>query len=210
MTDTAVDVRTDDDGSAVADEGDDPGAAGGTETQGDDVRRRWLLRLLLGLGIGVPVAIEARTFLGLFRAYLFGDSGGATATPTATPAGSAGVGVGDELLTGTEPTETVRESQIRVLETGWRFDLSVEVTNTAESPYELRLGDVRTGGGETVDGGASTGRISPDDTTTVEGTWPLPSESRPETVTVTALVYTGEDVDLTEQEVRLARPSLRG
>jgi hypothetical protein len=43
-----------------------------------------------------------------------------------------------------------------------------------------------------------------------EGAWPLPSESRPETVTVTARVYTGEDVDLTEQEVRLARPSLRG
>ena len=43
-----------------------------------------------------------------------------------------------------------------------------------------------------------------------EGAWPLPSESRPETVTVTAQVYAGKDVDLTEQEVRLARPSLRG
>ena len=210
MTDTAAGARTDGDGSPVAAEGDTPGATGRDETQDDDVRRRWLLRLLLGLGIGVPVAIEARTFLGLFRAYLFGDSGGATATPTATPAGSAGVGVGDELPTGTEPTETIRESQIRVLKSGWRFDLSVEVTNTAESPYELRLGDVRTGTGETGGGGASAGRIPPGDTTAVKGTWPLPSESRPETVTVTALVYTGEDVDLTEREVRLARPSLRG
>ncbi len=179
------------------------------DTGDRDVRRRWLLRLLVGLGIGIPVAIEARTFLGLFRVYLLGeDSGEATATPSPTP--RSGVGVGDELMTETEPAETIREAQIRVLEDGWQFELTVAVTNTTDTPYELRLGAVRTTGGAAVEGGASTGQVAPGETTDVEDTWLLPSEDRPESLALTALRYGENDVDIVERDVRLARVSLRG
>ncbi len=198
---------------------DDPTAhdgdrhAGHTAGGGGDgtARRRWLLRALVGLGVGLPVLIEARTFLGLIRVHLLGagsGDGGTAGTPTATP--EPAVGVGDELLAGTGPTETVREAHLRVVDPGWRFELSVAVENTTDDPYELRLGDVRTQAGETVDGDASTGRIPPGESAAVGETWTLPSENRPETLQVTALSHAGDGVDLTEASVPLGRVPLEG
>jgi hypothetical protein len=184
-----------------------------TDDESSAVRRRWLIRLLVGLGIGIPVVIEARTFLGLFWSYLAGsgeDDGTGEGTTTPTTTAPSGVGVGDELLAATPQTETVRASYIQVEGSDRRFELSVEVDNTGETPYELRFGAVRTAGGESVDGGASTGRIPPGETATVTGTWELPSGDRPESVTVTALTYAGDGVELTERQVRLERVSFRG
>jgi hypothetical protein len=187
------------------------GRDGTADTDGR-VRRRWILRLLVGAGLGIPILVEARTFLGLFRAHVLGedtDEVGATATPTQTPEQS--VGVGDELLEGTRPRETVREARIRVLDSGeWRFDLSVSVENTTDAPYELRLGDVQTTAGETVGGGGSTGHIPPRGTGEVTEFWPLPSENRPETLQVTALTYAEEGVELAERTVTLGRVPLEG
>lgn len=197
------------DGNSVA----DGGAAAGTDAadEEDTTRRRWILRLLVGLGIGLPILIEARTFIGLIRVHLLGqdrDDGGTTGTPT--PTAEPSVGVGDELLEGTDPTETVREARLRVVDPGWRFELSVAVENTTDAPYELRLGDVRTEAGETVDGDASTGRIAPGESAVVEETWTLPSESRPVTVQVTALSYVEDGVELTDETVPLDRVPLEG
>jgi hypothetical protein len=83
----------------------------------DDVSRRWLSRLLVGLGIGIPVLIEGTTAFRLITSRLFGsgdgggDEGGATGT--ATPTERSAVGVGDELLAATAPIETVRELCVR-------------------------------------------------------------------------------------------------
>lgn len=192
----------------------------GSQSTGDDdddsdddnddgsVRRRWVIRLLVGLGIGIPILIEARTFLGLLGSYLLGEDDD-TGTATPTPTARTGIGVGDELLAETAPTETVRTSQIRVRESDWQFEMTVEVENTAGSPYELRLGNVHTTGGETVAGGASTGRIPPGETAFVNGTWVLPTDQRPETLTVTALTF-ADDVRVTSREVRLAGITFRG
>lgn len=204
-----TDDPTTDDGDHDADSPADSGGDGIPEDEA--VRRRWILRALVGLGIGLPILIEARTFIGLIRVHLLGaepDDGGTTSTPTQTPEPS--VGVGDELLEGSEPTETVQEVRLRVLESGWRFELTVAVENTTDVPYELRLGDVRTRGGESVDGGASTGQIPAGESAVVEETWPLPAESRPETLQVTALSYNDDGVDLTEETVTLGRVPLEG
>jgi len=201
------------DGGAGGDGAADGGAAAGTGAADEEgtTRRGWILRLLVGLGIGLPIIIETRTFIGLIRVHLLGqdrDDGGTTGTPT--PTAEPSVGVGDELLDGTEPTETVREARIRVSESGWRFELSVAVENTTDVPYELRLGDVRTTAGEVVDGGASTGQIPPGESAVVEETWPLPAESRPETLQVTALSYADDGVDLTDETVTIGRVPLEG
>lgn len=177
----------------------------------DGVSRRWLVRLLVGLGIGIPVLVEASTFLGLLRSHLPGDGGddGDTAA-TSTPTENDAVGVGDELLAATAPRETVREAQIDVQDGDWQFELTVEVENTGETPYALRLGTVTTTNGERVEGSASTGRIPPGETETVTGTWPLPSNDWPETVTVIALAYDGDDVGTTERQVKLGQVPVRG
>ncbi|PSQ28812.1 hypothetical protein BRD09_07180 [Halobacteriales archaeon SW_10_68_16] len=190
----------------------DPGASEREESE-DGVgvtRRRWMLRALIAAVLGIPILIEARTFLGLFRAHLFGGAEGETGTATPTPTPASGVGVGDELLPATSPTETVEESVVRVTESGWRYELSVAVTNGAEVPYELRLGGVRTAAGGTADGGASTGRIPPGESATVRESWELPTESRPETLAVTGLTYGDDGADLTEWTVRLARAPIEG
>lgn len=216
MTDApAPDDRERVDASDPATSQNDPGDATGADTSDSDrdaVRRRWLLRALVGLGIGLPIAIEARTFLGLFRAHVLGADDGTDATPTPTPTDTetAGVGVGDELLPETTPAETVRESQIRVRDADWYYELVVAVENTGESPYELRLGDLRTVTGQTVDGGGSTGQIDPGEQGVVEETWALPSNERPESVSVTTLTYSDEGTDLRERTVHLERPPLRG
>lgn len=183
------------------------------ETDDDDVSRRRLIRLLVGLGVGVPVLVEGTTVLRLITSRLFGggdgSGDGASATGTATPTERSAVGVGDELLAATAPTDTVHESYIRVRDSGWEFILTVGVENTTEVPCALRLGDVRTTADEAVSGGGATARIPPGESATVTGRWLLAENTRPETVTVTML-SDAEETRITEREVELKRIPLRG
>jgi len=183
------------------------------EADDDGVSRRWLIRLLVGLGIGIPVLVEGTTVIRLIRSRLFGgedgnDSAGSP-TETPTPAENSAVGVGDELLAATPPADTVREAFIRIRESSWEFTMTVAVDNTTEVPYALRLGAVRTTEGDTVSGSASTGRIPSGESAIVTGRWSLPQNSRPDTVTVTALSYAAE-TGITERQVELERISIRG
>lgn len=180
----------------------------------DDVSRRWLIRLLVGLGIGIPVLIEGTTAFRLITSRLFGsgDGGGdgEGATETETPTERPAIGVGDELLAATGPTDTVREAFIRVRESDWMFTFTVEVDNTGEVPYALRLGDVRTTGGETISGGGATGQIPPGGSAMVTGQWVLPQNTRPASVSVTALSYRDAETEITERQIELERISIRG
>jgi hypothetical protein len=180
-----------------------------TETEAE-VRRRWLIRLLVALGLGLPIAIEARTFYELFTSYLFGDGPNGTATATSTPTATGGVGVGEELLPSTQPVETVEVSEITVIETGWQYAPSVDVQNTGDVPYALRLGGVETESGARISGSASTGRIEPGETATVSETWELERNDRPQTVSVIALTYDTDETRTTNRDVRLARVTVRG
>ena len=149
------------------------------------MERRTLIRLLVGLGIGVPVAIEAATFLGLFeRRLLDGGDGGPTATPRPER-----VGVGDELLPETPPADTVTDARVSTGEGGWSFALEVTVTNGSDAPYELRLGDVTTSGGDTVAGGGSTPRVPPGGSDAVLAHWTLPEGATPERVDAVGISF---------------------
>lgn len=182
-----------------------------SSSDGDDVTRRWLIRLLVGLGIGIPVVIEGATFIGLFTDALLGDDGdGAEDTSTPTPTAEPTTGVGDELLPATVPAETVRDARIRVESSTWQFELTVEVENTTDRPYRLRLGQVTTGGGTTVDGGASTARIPPGETETITGTWSLPENQFPSTLSATGLSYGEGNPLTTTRQVQLGQVPLRG
>lgn len=170
------------------------------------MERRTLIRLLVILAIGIPVAVEAVTFFGLIEAQLFGGDGGdSTRTPTADR-----VGVGDELLPATPPTETVTDAEIRGQDAPWLFVLTVAVENPTDAPYELQLETLTLGSGETVAGGASTGRVPPGGTGQVTGAWEIPEGSTPATLAVRGVAHREDGREETTADVALAKVPVRG
>lgn len=151
----------------------------GSESGGMD--RRTLVRLLVGAGIGVPLAVEARTLYGLATQSLGGteetgdgDDSEPAATGTSDP---DSVGVGDELLPRTPPAETVTSAAVEA-GGGWTFALAVEVDNATGTAYELRIEAVETDG-ERIGRTATTGRVPPNGSATLTGRWPVPEGSTP-------------------------------
>ena len=171
----------------------------------DDVTRRWLIRALVGLGFGIPIAIEGATLLGMLDSQLFGGGGGEsdgdeTAGP-ATPTEPV-VAVGDELLPGTAPAETLTDAAVVAGEDGRRFEVTVAVENTGERAYELRLGVVRTADGTRVDGGASTDSLEPGASTALTATYDLPDGETPATLSVVGAESVGTGERITQRTVR--------
>lgn len=161
----------------------------------DDVTRRWLIRALIALGFGVPIAVEGGTLLGMLDAQLFGGGGdesdGGDATETST---EPVVAVGDELLPGTAPADTLTDAAVVTGDDGRRFEVTVAVENTSDRAYELRLGVVHTAAGTRVDGDASTGSLDPGASSVVTGVYDLPDGETPATLSVVGAeaVSTGE------------------
>jgi hypothetical protein len=202
---------------AIATEERDGGnAATGSETEGDsdaNVRRRWLVRLLVGLGIGIPVVVEGATFARLLGDRLFGGGDDATSgvDPTATPTPTVDrVAVGDELLPETTPADTLTDAVIRA-DDGWTLALTVAVDNTTDTPYALRLGTVHTAGGQAIEGGTTTGQIPPGESRTTTGEWELPASATPDAIDLTALTIPDEGTTTAVRDrVALAKVPVRG
>ncbi|MFC7045351.1 hypothetical protein ACFQH6_07970 [Halobacteriaceae archaeon GCM10025711] len=151
------------------------------------MERRTLLRILIVVGIGIPVVIEGATFLGLVQNQLAGDDGGTT--PSNGPMSSRHVEVGDELVLETTQAETITGATIRNTDDGRVLTVNVRVENTADEVYELQLNAVGTASGERVEGGGTTGRIPPGETRSVSGQWTLPPDASPETMNVFGARY---------------------
>jgi hypothetical protein len=204
----------------VTDAPNDPTNAADTppDSDGDTpggLSKRTLIRLLVGFGIGIPILVEAITFLGLLDQQFGGGEGGggdgsgstATATDTAEPA----VGIGDDLLPDTERSETLASAVLR--EAGgdrWPLSLTVEVHNAGDTDYEFQLLSVHLEDGRTVSGRTSTDRLAPGETRTITGEWSIPAGSTPRAVDVVALVYADDSVETIERRVDLAKIPVRG
>lgn len=153
------------------------------------MERRTIVRLLLVFGIGIPLLVEAITFAGLVGQHLGGTG---TATPSATPSPTSTpvdtVGVGDELLPETNQSDRLTTASLTDAGDSWLLTLTVTVTNTGESPYELRLGAVVTSDDTSVSNDVSTGQLAAGETGTVTGQWRLPAGDVPERLEVEAVV----------------------
>ena len=168
------------------------------------MERRTLVRLLVVLAIGIPVLIEAVTFLGLVETRLF-DGDGATTTPA-----EGGVRPGEELLPDTPQSEVVAEAAIRGESTPWVFVLTVTVENPTDDPYELRLGTLTLGGGRTVPGEATTGRIPAGGSGEVTGAWEVPQGATPDRLEVVSVRYGPDGRAEHRTTVDLGRVPVRG
>lgn len=165
------------------------------------MERRTAVRLLVGLGIGIPVAIEGATFLGLVRQQVGGDGGDSNGSATPEPRSA---GVGDDLLTTTPQVERVERL---VVEAGDErtFVLSVAVENTGEVPYQLRLGPVGLDDGTQVSGSRSTERIAAGESETLRATWTVPSGATPTAVTAVGVTDPGGRSQVVRESVRLGK-----
>jgi len=208
-----------DDSTAPSDETDEtnsqPAASGADaddETPGG-LSKRTLIRLLVGFGIGIPIFIEALTFLGLLRNQ-FGEGEGddsAESTATETDGAPEAVGVGDDMLPDTDRTETLSSAVLReTSDDRWPLSLTVEVTNTGTTDYEFQMLAVHLDDGRTVEGRTSTDRLAPDESRTITGEWSIPAGSTPRSVDVVALVYGEDGVETVERRVELAKIPVRG
>ncbi len=181
-------------------------------------RRRTIIRLLVGFGIGIPVLIELATFAGLVEQSLLGGDGddggggdgeggeqtGATDTPDAS---EAGVGVGDELLPETPQRETLTVASFRAGDDQWVITLAAEVENTGSAPYTVQFASLVTQAGRRVEGSHRAVTVAPGETGQVTGTWQLQPGSRPDAVVVRT---TEGDATPTDHEVALGRIPLEG
>lgn len=176
---------------AAGDDADDPPETGG------GVRRRTLVRLLVGLGFGIPIVVEGATFLGFVRETLAGDgesagSGSAGDGSTDTPTAGEGVAVDEELFPGTAPNERMRAAVVQETDAGREFVTSVQVDNTTERVYELRLAGLTTDAGTHLEASTSTDPIPPGESAVVTGRWSLPAEEDPARLHATALFGEGD------------------
>lgn len=172
------------------------------------MERRTLIRLLVGLGIGIPILIEGLTLLGLVETHLQGDdeNGDGNRVPERR------VGIGDEMLPSTPQTETLTTATLQGTSEPWLLTLTASVTNTGETPYELRFTAVILGDGTSLAGNASTGQIPPGETETVTQQWELPSGSTPQALDVVSIRFprNAGTPETVSERVPLAKIPVRG
>jgi len=165
-------------------------SSAGDGTADDDqngTRRRTLIRILIGIGIGIPILIEGATFLGLVGQQLAGDDREDGSETTRTPEAER-VGTGDELLPETPATDTMAAATLLAREEVWKLSITAQIENTTEQSYQFEFGAIHLMGEETVDGGGASDPLAPGESTTVTGRWDLPPGSTPLAVDVTGIV----------------------
>lgn len=181
-----------------------------TDAQNNEERsRRTIIRLLVGVGIGVPILIELATFAGLLERSLFGGgdrSDGQSGTATTTAATDQ-VGTGDDLLPETPQRETLTTASFRAGSDRWVLTLVASVENTATEPYRIQFGAVTTESGRTVEGASRSVTVEAGETRQLTGTWQLRPGNRPAAVEVRAGEESGE---MTVHDVRLAPIPVEG
>ncbi|SEW19159.1 hypothetical protein [Halobacterium jilantaiense] len=176
-----------------------------------DVTRRWLIRAVVGLGLGIPVVVEGATLVGLVESWLFGDGEGDDAAASTTTASEPATVVGDDLLPTTDRAETLADATVYARDDGWRFELAVDVENSGDRPYELRLGTVTTQDGARVDGDAATDRLAVGESATLSASYDLPDGETPATMAVVGVEYVdGGGERFFQQTVRFGNIPVRG
>jgi len=166
-------------------------------TEDDGVRRRWLIRLIVGLGFGIPIAIEGATLWGIVRSLLFGEDGDDDSDVHGP------VSVGEELLPETVPDETLRRAIVYDGAGDREFEIAIEVDNVSAHPVRLRVDGVRTTAGTAVEDGVSTDWIQPGDSATLTGTWPLPAGETPASIDLVAVTRRDTGTRAVERRVLL-------
>jgi len=186
-----------------------------TGTDAEAVRRRWIVRLLVGLGFGIPIAIEGATVLGMLESWLFGEGGGSDGD-SPTDDGAPGdpdedrLSVGDEVLPETPPREELRSAVVVAGDDARQFRVLVAVENRGSDPYVLRIDRITTDAGTVVEEPAATETIAPGASGRLEHAWSLPAGEVPAWVTVAGVSSRGGADEVVERRRRLGEVAVGG
>jgi len=144
--------------------------------------KQWI-KILVAVGIGIPILIEVVTFGSLLTHSMGPQTSGTPTAATDTP--MSGAVEGDTILPETTPDERITDARVVTRNDGWEFRLTVAVNNTGADGYVLSIDQVTTRAGAVVTGRVSTGRLAAGENQTVTGTWLLPKGQRPDSIQVT-------------------------
>lgn len=156
-----------------------------------------LIRVLIVVGIGLPIIIEVATFGGMLSHQLAGGGDDGTAAASTPTPEVEGANVGDEILEAADPTAHVDRASVFTTDDGWQFLLGVNVTNAGQDPVTVTLGTVTARNGATVEGTGTTGTLAPGETGRATGSWLLPAGERPASVVVTVVTEGGASAQYT-------------
>ncbi len=178
----------------------------------DSPNRRTLIRLLIGLGIGIPVAVELSTFLGLLEQSLFDSRGASPSAASDTETGRTtepGPDVGDDLLP-EEPVAVVLRDMAVLADGSPEFVMTVEVLNEGQTPIELRFRSITLESGRTIQGNGSTGRLEVGEETMITGRWQLDDRATPRQVTLVVVGFPSDgDAEVSTHRVPLGHVPVR-
>ena len=153
------------------------------------MERRNFIRALIAVTIGIPIAVEGVTFSTLFYERLTGKTG------TQERPDEDVVNQGEELLPGTEPTETVTSISVaETSETEWTYTLEVAIENPTEEPYRLKLGPLSMTDDSTIGDTVSSESVDPGGSTTFAAEWTIPSEATVDAIWVGGKLGTADSV----------------
>ncbi|AGN00667.1 hypothetical protein L593_03580 [Salinarchaeum sp. Harcht-Bsk1] len=169
----------------------------------DDVNRRWLIRLLVALGIGIPILVEGATLLRMLRSFLLGGGGGGGNESDSGGDPDTAVEIGDEILPETPPPEILRRAVVVSGENVWEFQARIRVENTGEDPYTFRVSALRTDEGKRIADPVATERLAPGEPQTLDHTWRMPAGERPASFEVLASTETATGTERVERTVEL-------
>lgn len=178
----------------------------------DSSNRRTLIRLLIGLGIGIPIAVELSTFLGLLEQSLFDSEGASPGAASDTETGRTTEqrpDVGDDLLP-EEPVTVVLRDMAVLADGSPEFVMTVEVMNEGQTPIELRFRSITLETGRTIQGNGSTGRLEVGEETMITGRWQLDDRATPQRVTLVLVGFSSDgDAEVSTHQVPLGHVPVR-
>lgn len=162
-----------------------------------------LVRILVLIGIGIPILIEAITLFRLIGGHM--DEESASAAPDTSAAQV--VNVGDELLPATPPAEVIAELIVEPNPAAgtWVFEMEVEVRNATGHPYTLEVSALETQDG-TRQRQQFSQRWAPGDEGELEAEWSLPEGQLPRSLTARGRLHvTADSVREATRRVELGR-----
>lgn len=177
------------------------------DAPGDDSEAapKWIVRIFLVLSFGLAFGIEGMT---LIRSYVFEDDEEATVQRTdsgTTTENNRGrlVGVGDELLLETVPSEQVSQTRIRArTDASWAFRLAIRIENDSDERYRLTVRSLETADGS-VNEQAHSVECAPGDTTRLVASWPIAADTQPHSLTaVGETLLSADSIRTVEERVR--------
>ena len=165
---------------------------------------KWLVRFFLILVFGVAFGIEGMT---LFRSYVLDRDAGDDAEEAVTQVPALPqLGVGDEVLPATAPSETVQQLSVTAQRgADWTFELAVRVQNPTDRPYTLTMFGLLTQEGA-VREDPFTVTCAPGETVDLNAAWTLDAGDRPKSIVASGrTAVTADSVAVEARRVRFER-----